>query len=61
MNENKNLPLEAEITAIRATAEEAKKLRADLRAKTTIVKKAVEPNEWRLPNGPMLLNGQWHV
>ena len=59
MNNNENLPV-AEITAIRATAEEAKKLRADLRVKTTIIKKAIEPSEWRLPDGPMYLNGQWH-
>jgi len=60
MNDNKNLPIEAEIIAIRATAEEAKKLRADLRAKTTVIAKAIKPNEWQLPNGPMFLNGQWH-
>ena len=60
MNDEKHLPLEAEIKSIRATAEEAKKLRADLRTKTTVISKAIEPNEWRLPNGPMFLNGQWH-
>ena len=61
MNNEKNLPLEAEITAIRATAEEAKKLRADLRAKATIIKRAIEPSEFQLPQGPMRIGGTWYV
>jgi len=61
MNDEKNLPIEAEITAIRATAEEAKKLRADLQAKTTIIKQAIPPTKWRIPQGPMRLGGTWFV
>ena len=70
MNDNKNLPVEAEITAIRATAEEAKKLRASLRAKTTIIQKQMSEtslkawglqNEFRLPEGPMRIGGTWYV
>ena len=61
MNDNKNLPVEAEITAIRATAEEAKRLRANLRTKTSIIKRAIEPNEFRLPDGPMRIGGTWYV
>jgi len=61
MNNNKNLPLEAEIVAIRATAEEAKKLRADLLTKTSVIKRAIEPNEFRLPNGPMRIGSAWYV
>ena len=61
MNNEKNLPLEAEITAIRATAEEAKKLRASLRAKTNVIKRAIEPNEFRLPQGPMRIGGTWFL
>ena len=38
MNDNENLPIEAEIVSIRATAEEAKKLNKSLLAKTTIVR-----------------------
>jgi hypothetical protein len=61
MNNEKNLPLQAEITAIRATVEEVEKLRADLRAKATIIKKAIEPNEFQLPQGPMRIGGTWYV
>jgi len=61
MSNEKNLPLQAEITAIRATAEEVKKLRADLRAKATIIKKAIEPSEFQLPQGPMRISGTWYV
>jgi hypothetical protein len=61
MNDNKNLPVEAEITAIRATAEEAKKLRASLHAKTNVIKRAIEPSEFRLPEGPMRIGGTWYV
>jgi hypothetical protein len=61
MNDNKNLPLQAEITAIRATAEEARKLNASLQAKTTIIKRAIQPSEWRIPQGPMRIGGTWYV
>ena len=61
MNDNKNLPIEAEIIEIRATAEEAKRLRSSLQVKTNIIKKAIQPNEWRLPDGPMRLGGTWFV
>jgi len=61
MNDNKNLPVEAEITAIRATVEEARKLRASLRAKTSIIKKSIEPSEFRLPQGPMRIGGTWYL
>jgi hypothetical protein len=61
MNNEKNLPIEAEITEIRATAEEAKRLRSDLQAKTNIIKKAIQPNEWKLPDGPMRIGGTWFV
>ena len=60
MNDNKNLPIEAEITAIRATAEEARKLRANLHAKTNVIKKAIEPNEFCIPQGPMRIGGTWY-
>ena len=60
MNNEKNLPLEAEITAIRATVEEARKLRADLQAKTTVVKKAVI-TKIQIPQGPMRIGGTWYV
>ena len=39
---NKNLPIEAGIIAIRATAEEASKLNQSLLAKTTIIRKMGE-------------------
>jgi len=39
---NKNLPIEAGIIAIRATAEEASKLNKSLLAKTTIIRKIGE-------------------
>ena len=61
MNNEKNLPLEAEITTIRATAEEAKGLRANLRAKATIIKRAIEPSKFQLPQGPMRIGGTWYV
>jgi hypothetical protein len=61
MNDNKNLPLEAEITSIRATAEEAKRLRADLLARATVIKKAIKPSEFQLPQGPMRIGGTWYV
>jgi len=61
MNDNKNLPVEAEITSIRATAEEARKLRSSLRAKTSIIKKSIEPSEFRLPQGPMRIGGTWFL
>ena len=61
MNNEKNLPVEAEITAIRATAEEARKLRASLHKKTSIVKRAIEPNEFRMPQGPMRIGGTWYL
>ena len=61
MNNEKNLPVEAEITAIRATAEEARKLRANLHEKTSIVKRAIEPNEFRMPQGPMRIGGTWYL
>ena len=61
MNNEKNLPLEAEITSIHATAEEAKRLRANLRAKATIIKRAIEPSEFQLPQGPMRIGGTWYV
>jgi len=53
--------LEAEIVEIRATAEESKNLRANLRAKATIIKRAIEPSEFRLPQGPMRIGGTWYV
>ena len=59
MNNEKNLPLEAEIVSLRATAEDAKKLRADLQAKATIIKDTVANIE--LPQGPMYMNGRWYV
>lgn len=61
MNDNKNLPLKAEIVAIRATAEEAWKLNYILQAKTTIIKKAINPSEMRIPQGPMRIGGTWYV
>ena len=61
MNDNKNLPLEAEIVSLRATAEEAKKVRANLQTKTTIIKKAINPSEFRIPQGPMCIGGKWYV
>ena len=63
MNDNKNLPLKAEITAIRATAEEAKKLRADLLPKTTIIRKHVEAQQkaWAILHGPIRIGGTWYV
>ena len=62
MNDNKNLPIEAEITEIRATAEEAKKLHGNLRAKTKIIQKAWGlQNEFRIPQGPMRISGTWYV
>jgi hypothetical protein len=61
MNDNKNLPLEAEIVSLRATAEEAKKVRANLQAKTAIIKKAINPSEFRIPQGPMRIGGKWYV
>ena len=60
MNDNKNLPVEAEITAIRATAEEAKKVRAGLRAKPTIIEKATAP-KMEIPQGPMRIGGTWFL
>ena len=42
MNNNNYLPVEAEIIAIRATAEEASKLNKSLLAKTTIIRKMGE-------------------
>ena len=42
MNDNKNLPLQAEIIALRATAQEARNLRADLQKKGTIIKKLLQ-------------------
>ena len=42
MNNNRNQPVEAEIIAIRATANEASKLKKSLLAKTTIVGKMGE-------------------
>ncbi len=61
MNDNINLPLEAEITSIRATAEEAKRIRADLLAKATVIKKAIDPSKFQLPQGPMRIDGTWYV
>ena len=51
---NENLPIEAEIVAIRATAEEASKLNKSLLAKTTIIR-------IQLPSGPMRMGGVWYV
>ncbi|MAH46727.1 hypothetical protein CMI37_12940 [Candidatus Pacearchaeota archaeon] len=58
MNNNKSLPTEAQIVSIRATAEEARKLNESLLAKTTVIKKAII-DDIEIPNGPMLINGQW--
>ena len=61
MNDNENLPTEAEIIVIRATAEESKKPHESLLAKTTIIKKAITPSEFQLPQGPTRVGGTWYV
>jgi len=58
---NENLPTEAEIIVIRATAEESKKPHESLLAKTTIIKKAIAPSEFQLPQGPTRVGGTWYV
>lgn len=57
MNDNKNLPLQAEIIALRATAQEARNLRADLQKKVTIIKETV--TDIQPPQGPVRIMGQW--
>ena len=59
---NENLPV-AEITSIRATAEEAKTLNKALLAKTTIIREHVETQQkaWGILHGPMRLGGTWYV
>ena len=56
-------PIDAVIVSIRATAQEAKELRAELKDKTSIIKEAGvnSLSEIRPPSGPMLINGQWWV
>ena len=57
MNNTKNLPLEAQLVSIKATAEEARKVRASLLNKVTVIKKTV--SDIQPPQGPILINGQW--
>tara|TARA_Y100000310_G_scaffold279311_1_gene298345 strand:- start:727 stop:909 length:183 start_codon:yes stop_codon:yes gene_type:complete len=56
-------PIDAVIVSIRATAQEAKELRTELKNKTSIIKEAgVKPlSEVTPPSGPMFINGQWWV
>ena len=66
-------PLKAELVEIRATAQEAKKLRGELLNKTSVIVKAVDnpkpitvwtangPTEWQVPQGPMRIGGKWFV
>jgi tRNA threonylcarbamoyladenosine modification (KEOPS) complex Pcc1 subunit len=61
MNDKKNLPLQAEIIEIRVTAEEARKLRSSIGSKVTVIKKAIDPSEMRIPQGPMRIGGTWYV
>jgi len=60
---NENLPIEAEIVAIRATAEEAEKLNKSLLAKTTIIRKHVEAQQkaWSIQYGPIRIGSTWYV
>lgn len=57
MNNTKNLPLEAQLVSIKATAEEAQKVRASLLNKVTVIEKTV--SRIQPPQGPILINGQW--
>ena len=57
MNDNKNLPIEAEIVALRATAQEARALRVDLQNKVTIIEEVV--TKMQPPQGPIRIMGQW--
>ena len=59
MNAENQIPLEAEIVAIYATLEEAKTIRADLACKVQVIKTSISENEWKIPQGPWLLNGRW--
>ena len=62
---NKKQPTDAIIVSIRATAQEAKGLRSELKNKTSIIENATNGvnsiNEVKPPSGPMLINGQWWV
>ena len=60
MNENLQ-PLEAEIVEIRATAKELSELRGHVQSKVTLVKKAINLTEMRIPQGPMRIGGTWYV
>ena len=57
MNNNNRQPIQAEITEIRATAEEAKRLRAALQKKVTVIQNKV--SKIQLPQGPAFINGRW--
>jgi|TARA_R110000824_G_scaffold354907_1_gene542019 hypothetical protein len=53
--------LKAEIVEIRATAEELSKLRSDVQTKTTLIKKAINLTQMRIPQGPMRIGGTWYL
>jgi|ETNmetMinimDraft_12_1059888.scaffolds.fasta_scaffold348645_1 hypothetical protein len=60
-NDMKNLPLEAELVSIKATTEEAQRVRTSLLGKTTIIKRAINANEFRLPQGPIRIGNRYFV
>ena len=64
-NEKQLTQSNAEIVAINATVDEARAVRDGLAHKVNIVAKVVAKhpvaNAFRFPQGPILINGQWHL
>ena len=58
---NENLPHQAKLISIRATAEKIKNLRGSLQSKVILIKKAIDPSEMKIPQGPMRIGGTWYV